>query len=562
MAKVTKNHDFLEFLNQTYGTKDTDGDGICDEVELMIGTDPLKADTDGDGMSDAEEIRVGRNPLGPGDFRDFFIPHERNGFRPHAVHPKRLLFYVTSATAIKVLVVMFVVSFPLTAWFSPDVMNRESEKIVYLTNELRQKHELTPLVESSGLKTAAYEKAEDMLLQQYFAHDGPDNKSVRDWLARAKYQYEVAGENLAMGFAQSDDVVEAWIKSPTHYANLIDPEYSEIGVGMVSGAFKGEETTLVAQYFGRPKQVAEVRAQATPVPQLSVKKEVVVAQGTDQSHNQVVVQVESPATVNQKLEKIVIIKPSSGLVTSDKKVTVVVQAPGVAKLILKNNNLVLAELDKIKNDEYGSTELVLEDGEYNIVAEAVSGEIVKQSELVKVVVDSTAPEVIIESSKLYLESMADSTNKLLRVEAMIKGDATETQVLFADHYISLHEEADGMWSGQSVIYNFETDNFKTLVPAVLTTADALGNKKSFNLPLTDVVPTKGSWTEKYFFLKNNPNSAITKIFDVSTIFYRILLIATGLVLFAVVAVGKKKRHKHAVLYTVAFAIFIIFLLLV
>lgn len=83
------------------------------------------------------------------------------------------------------------------------------------------------------------------------------------WLKTVGYGYAVAGENLAMGFSSAQNVVTAWTKSKTHYANLIDPDFKEIGVAMVSGDFKDHDTTMVAQYFGTPK----VKIQAIPITQ-------------------------------------------------------------------------------------------------------------------------------------------------------------------------------------------------------------------------------------------------------------------------------------------------------
>jgi hypothetical protein len=109
-----------------------------------------------------------------------------------------------------------------------------------------------PLVENPTLDLAANKKAQDMLAKQYFAHDGPDNRQVGDWLNDAGYRYITAGENLAMGFAAPEEVVDGWTKSQTHYANMIDSDFNEIGVSLVVGKYDNVETTLVAQYFGRP----------------------------------------------------------------------------------------------------------------------------------------------------------------------------------------------------------------------------------------------------------------------------------------------------------------------
>lgn len=257
--QIPKNHelDFIDFLNAQYGTRDSDHDGLTDEVERFLGTDPLKADTDGDGMNDLEEIRAGRNPLGAGDWKNWFLPHEGNNFHPHSLHPKRILFYASSAILSKVLVVMFVLGLPMTAWLSPDILREQSQKIITLTNNLRTSLSVPTLSESPALDRAAYAKASDMILQQYFAHVGPDKKSLSSWLAGAGYRYSVAGENLALGFNSAEETMTAWQASPTHYANLIDPDFTQIGVSAVSGPYQDVDTTLVAQYFGTPPEVAK-----------------------------------------------------------------------------------------------------------------------------------------------------------------------------------------------------------------------------------------------------------------------------------------------------------------
>ena len=256
--------DFIDFLNAQYGTRDTDHDGLTDEVERFLGTDPLKADTDGDGVNDLAEIRAGRNPLGPGDWKNWFLPHEGNNFHPRSLHPKRVLFYATSAILTKALVVLFVLGLPITAWLSPDVLAEQAKKIIALTNELRVSKGIAPLEENQTLNQVAYAKASDMMFQQYFAHVGPDNKNLRFWLAEAGYRFRVAGENLALGFNDAQEVVEAWKASPTHYANLVDTSFAQIGVSAVSGPYEGTDTTVVAQYFGTPAPaVTDIVSQAT-----------------------------------------------------------------------------------------------------------------------------------------------------------------------------------------------------------------------------------------------------------------------------------------------------------
>ncbi|KKR21815.1 MAG: hypothetical protein UT48_C0003G0023 [Parcubacteria group bacterium GW2011_GWE2_39_37] len=246
---------FSEYLSILKSTEslDSDRDGLLDKEELVWGTDPFNPDTDGDGMNDGDEIKAGRNPLGKGRLKDLFIPHPGNDYKPHALHPKRIAFHASAALAIKAIVVVFLVSFPIDAWLMPDVLKEQSLKIISLTNQIRAEQGLNRLKENQSLNQAAYEKTHDMLLNQYFAHVSPSKKGVADWLRAVKYNFAVAGENLAMGFSDPNEVVEKWKESETHYANIIDPDYREIGVNVASGNYKDIDTTFIAQLFGQPQ---------------------------------------------------------------------------------------------------------------------------------------------------------------------------------------------------------------------------------------------------------------------------------------------------------------------
>lgn len=280
---------------------DTDRDGLSDYDEINIyHTNPYNPDTDKDGIPDGEEIRRGRNPLGPGTLKDLFIPYAGNNYQPHILLPRRVLFYAVAATVTKVIIAGLVVLFPAGAWLTPDLMIQESKRVIELTNQIRQRQSVPALKESSLLTQAAFDKSQDMLIQQYFAHVGPDGLDLSDWIKGTGYRYLVAGENLAMGFASADEVVTAWTKSRTHYANLIDTDYEEIGVGMASGMYSGVDTTMVAQYFalasGPAVAVEEPKSQVVEAVVPTPSPEPVVA-AVNQPQEVLPEKVEEPAPV-------------------------------------------------------------------------------------------------------------------------------------------------------------------------------------------------------------------------------------------------------------------------
>jgi hypothetical protein len=125
--------------------------------------------------------------------------------------------------------------------------------VIEYTIDARESEGGHALIENEALNAAAQAKAEDMAARGYFSHKGPDGEEPWVWIDRAGYEYVYAGENLAVRFNDSRDVVDAWMASPTHRANIVKANYQEIGVGLAQGTYKGGPATFVVQYFGSPK---------------------------------------------------------------------------------------------------------------------------------------------------------------------------------------------------------------------------------------------------------------------------------------------------------------------
>ena len=159
--------------------------------------------------------------------------------------------------AMKVIVVIFVLSLPLEVFVLPDVLVEEQRQLAILVNEVRVRNGLPKLSEKNILNRSSTSRASDMAANEYFSHVGPNNRGLSYFLNKVGYNYLSAGENLAMGFSDAKGMVSAWVNSPTHYANLIDPEYEEMGFGLESGYFAGAPTVYVAQHLGLPdKKIA------------------------------------------------------------------------------------------------------------------------------------------------------------------------------------------------------------------------------------------------------------------------------------------------------------------
>jgi len=186
-----------------------------------------------------------------GNLELFFIPSEGNNYRPYFLKSKFLLFLVLALFLIRLFLAVFVFYFPQSNFFA--AVNKSA--LLNFANQERQSAGLNTLKEDSRLNDAAYLKAQDMLRNDYFSHTSPSGVSPWYWFSKAGYDYKYAGENLAIDFLDSQELHNAWINSASHRDNIINPNYSSIGIAIVSGEHGGEETTIVVQFFGSPVSI-------------------------------------------------------------------------------------------------------------------------------------------------------------------------------------------------------------------------------------------------------------------------------------------------------------------
>jgi len=128
--------------------------------------------------------------------------------------------------------------------------------VVRETNAVRSRNGLGRLSIDPRLARAAQAKADDMAARGYFAHRTPDGRTPWDWIASAGYDFLAAAENLAVGYPSDAAVVAAWMASDGHRHNLLNQKYTDIGIGIAHGRYKGQDTVFVVQLFGKPRAVA------------------------------------------------------------------------------------------------------------------------------------------------------------------------------------------------------------------------------------------------------------------------------------------------------------------
>ncbi|HEY6737062.1 MAG TPA: CAP domain-containing protein, partial [Candidatus Saccharimonadia bacterium] len=156
--------------------------------------------------------------------------------------------------------------------------NITAADLLTLTNQQRAANGLPALRLDARLNQSATLKANNMFAEDYWAHVSPSGIQPWYWFQQAGYHYTYAGENLAKDFDTSDGVMQGWMNSPGHRANILNANYKDVGFSVENGTLVGGQTTLVVAHYGA--EASTPAATAAPTPKPTVKPAAVVATAT------------------------------------------------------------------------------------------------------------------------------------------------------------------------------------------------------------------------------------------------------------------------------------------
>lgn len=218
----------------------------------------------------------------------YFLPHPETHKKAKLLSWHFLLIYI-------LLFILIRAGLDIVSVYKPGVLGTNAElsieKIIEGTNIERQKAGLSAVTYNAQLSEAARAKAQNMFAENYWAHFAPSGKDPWGFMKAAGYKFSYAGENLARNFSNSDDMVAAWMASPTHRENLLNSRYSDIGIAVEEGVLQGQKTTLVVQMFGRPYDAIAVK------PQTVVTNDKPLAQATQAPAPQIVQVTPAPEVI-------------------------------------------------------------------------------------------------------------------------------------------------------------------------------------------------------------------------------------------------------------------------
>ena len=202
------------------------------------------------------------------------------------------------------LLVLKIFSIAVFLNFSPNIFFADITKgaLINMVNQSRESAGIGGLSENIKLDQAAELKAEDMVQKQYFSHNSPDGTTPWHWFSKIGYDYKYAGENLAVGFFDSVDVFHAWLNSPLHRENILNPKYQEVGTAVLKG-FGPNNAIVVVQLFGTLKSQQNlplVPAQNTE-PEKADEPPVQISSGENKSSEKVLSQYSENISFFEKM---------------------------------------------------------------------------------------------------------------------------------------------------------------------------------------------------------------------------------------------------------------------
>ncbi len=179
--------------------------------------------------------------------RHLFLPHESNNHRAKILHIDSILVVITLLVFSSFLLSSLQSRFPAVLGISYNITPND---LLNQTNQIRLERGLSTLTLDPELSQAASNKAADMFAKDYWAHIAPDGATPWGFIKNSGYEYLYAGENLARGFSNTSDVVNAWMASPSHKDNILSSNYADVGFAVSSGSLTGSDTVLVVEMFG------------------------------------------------------------------------------------------------------------------------------------------------------------------------------------------------------------------------------------------------------------------------------------------------------------------------
>ncbi len=439
-----------------------------------------------------------------------FLPHHGNGYHPHLLRDHHLLGHAAFFTGMKVLLILGATLIPAEAFLAPDVLAEQASALVQLTNRAREEQGLSALKVSSLLVRSSDLRAEDMAEKSYFSHISPDGHRLSYFLKVAGYAYREAGENLAMGFSDAQGAMQGWMKSPTHYANLVDPAFSEIGIGVEGGVMHGKPTVFVAQHFGSPYLEDAPNA---PEP---TREHPVPATG-DQ-----VAETTSPAVAGVKTPKTVAVVTNVPAVSKQKPVQAIAAAPANADIPTPATPVAPS----------------------SSMAVATASLAIAEQELLH------DTRVSLDQALSSLHWQDENANTRVEARVVIRGEIVSADLLVQNYVFTLREQEPGVYVGAFTVPESSDELFRVIVSPTIRVRNIGGSEAVHPIDWTQPKIVSETPWQRYVQARSWLSKSIPVYSLVRGLFFAGAIVFAGLIL--VTLAGEfRKQHPHILLKTMA-----------
>ncbi len=472
-------------------------------------------------------------------FKKYFIPHKGNKYHPHALHTHHTVLYAVLFTILKAVLIIVALFIPAEAFVTPDVLADQGAKIIARTNQVRIEQGLPELKVSSLLVHSAEAKAIDMEQQGYFSHVSPDGHRLSFFLAKAGYPYIEAGENLAMGFSDADGAMNGWMKSPTHYANLVDPAFREIGVGIEGGVYQGKPTVFVAQHFGTRRETLE----AAPTEKIESAPAPVEPKNQHPAPVDPGAAVQIASTQPAKKPTTVATTQLKPVTTSSKPVVTkpVVPVQVATQPVTVPTPVVTAPVEPVVTTPVPTTV---------VVAQPVETAPAIPTPEPTVIEDVLTTPYKFDTGRSYVAWKDSDDRTTLESQAVIEGDVASASVEVNGYSFVLQSKPDSVFVGSMTIPETSDSLFKVVLSPTLkvTMKDGQSFVEAIEWQNPKIV-SETPW-EKYLQTKSWLSKSIP-VFEIVHWFYIAALVILSGALLISISIEVRKQHPHVIVQTLA-----------
>ena len=396
--------------------------------------------------------------------RRFLLPNSQNNYTPYLLHRSALVVYVLVIFLFNIIVGQLGLSTVQAAV--------DAGTLYSLHNSNRSANGLSGLTVNSQLASSATSKAQAMLSSDCWDHFCPPGTSPWSFILNAGYEYIYAGENLGEGFTNSSTLMNAWMNSPTHRANVLSGNFTEIGIGFAYGNYQGNpNNTVVVVHFGSREKVTAPEPTAKPVTQVTTKTVTPTSKPAPKA-------TSIPVVQPTEIPGVVITDPQNGTILNTKEPDIKGTKPNIGVLDILINGENVGRVDST-GENFSFRPSALVDGAKTLkVVGYINDKQVNESAEVNFTIDTVAPIVNLDEMEISYgdEDLKDT------VKIKINSDedtVTVTTNLKNEGFI---KALDGTWEIEIEKKLLEDD-----VLVGITLQDLAGNQSIIEIPSEEIL---------------------------------------------------------------------------